>query len=306
MARRSIGRGLLAVLLLAGAACGPDGGGRPPPAATLAEGTVPCRTSAGPAATGNARFIPPTRRAGEVAVLPLVFPDGTTAELRYPPSLDLARLGVWPGTSGALENDPGSGRDLMAVHGDAAGLKAGTAPVACYRGAGGAQVELWRSQDPDIRYWLLFRFGAWTVALWDGNAGRRMSHLDRAAWARSLVGRQTGSGWLLLRGRRPLRLGADHDGDVRLRLGDVNPRAVLLWPVRCRPSWRPGTATIGGHAVDLAGDRRSWFASWCLPDAPMAVHAHDSDGTFGRAVIQGLQVRDVRHTFPPGRYHIVP
>ena len=51
---------------------------------------------------------------------------------------------------------------------------------------------------------------------------------------------------------------------------------------------------------------REWFASWCLPDAPMSVHVHDSDGTFGRAVIEGLQVRDVRHAFPPDRYHIVP
>jgi hypothetical protein len=304
MARRSICRGLLAVLLLAAAACGPDGGG-PPPAATLAEGTVPCRPPARPAAAGNPRFTPPTRREGAVTVLPLVFPDGTTAELRYPPALDLAGSGVWPTISGALGNDPGTGRDLVFTYGDAAGLAAGPAPVACYRGPGGGQVELWRTQDPDIRYWLLFRFGAWTVALWDGNAGRLLSHLERAAWARSLVGHETGSGWLRLRGRRPLRLGAEHDGDVRLRLGDLDPRAVLLWPVRCRPPRRPGTVTIGGHAVAVEVGRE-WFASWCLPDAPMAVHAHDADGTFGRAVIQGLQVRDVRHAFPPGRYHIVP
>jgi hypothetical protein len=226
-------------------------------------------------------------------VLPLVFPDGTTAELRYPPDLDLAGLGVWPGTSGALGDDPGTGRDLLMVRGDLDGLTAGTAPVACYRGAGGGQVELWRSQDPGVRFWLVFRLGAWTVALWDGNAGRLLGHLDRAAWARSLVGRETGSGWLVLRGRRPLRLGPEHEGDVRLRLGDLSPRAVLLWPVRC------------GHAVDVDVGRE-WFASWCLPKAPMRVHVHDSDGAFGRAVVEGLQVRDVRHAFPPDRYHIVP
>jgi hypothetical protein len=305
MTRRSIGRGLLAVLLLAGAACGPGGAGPPPPA-TLPEGTVPCRPSVRPAATGKARFIPPARQRGGVTVLPLVFPDGTTAELRYPPALDLARLGVWPTTSGALGNDPGTGRDLLFSYGDAAGLTAGTAPVACYRGASRGQVELWRSRDSGIPYWLLFRFGAWTVALWDGNAERLLSHLERAAWARSLVGRETGSGWLLLRGRRPLKLGAEHEGDVRLRLGDLNPRAVLLWPILCQPSRRPGTTTIGGHAVDLEVGPRLWFASWCLPDAPMAVHVYDSDGTFGRAVIEGLEVRAVRHAFRPDRYGIVP
>jgi hypothetical protein len=38
----------------------------------------------------------------------------------------------------------------------------------------------------------------------------------------------------------------------------------------------------------------------------MEVHVYDSDGSFGRAVIEGLQVRNVRHAFPAGRYHIVP
>jgi hypothetical protein len=80
MARRNACRGLLAVVLLAGAACGPDGSGAPP-VTSHAEGTILCRPSARSAATGKARFTPPARREGEVVVLPLVFPDGTTAEL---------------------------------------------------------------------------------------------------------------------------------------------------------------------------------------------------------------------------------
>jgi hypothetical protein len=305
MARRNACRGLLAVVLLAGAACRPDGSGAPP-VTSHAEGTILCRPSARSAATGKTRFTPLARREGEVVVLPLVFPDGTTAELRYPPELDLARSGVWPRTSGALGKEPATGRDLLIIYGNAEeGLTAGTAPVACYQGADLGQVELWQSQDPDVRYWLVFRFGAWTVALWDGNAERLMGHRDRAAWARSLVGRETGNGWLLLRGRRPLRLGAEHEGDVQLRLGDLSPRAVLLWPVQCEPRRRPDTKMIGGHAVDLDVGSE-WFAGYCLPKAPMEVHVYDSDGAFGRAVIKGLQVRNVRHAFPPGRYHIVP
>ena len=250
MAGRGARRELLVALLLAAAACGPAGGGpsqpshpaAPPPATSQADGTIPCRPSLQSAATGKLRFTTPARRDGEVVVMPLVFPDGTTAELRYPPELELAKLGVWPRTSGAIGKEPSTGRDLLIVYGDAEGLTAGTAPAACYPGAERGQAELWRSQDPDVRYWLLFRVGAWTVAMWDGNAGRLMGHQDRAVWARSLVGRETGRGWLVLRGRRPLRLGAEHEGD----------------------------------------------------------------GAFGRAVIQGLQVRNVRHAFPPGRYQIVP
>lgn len=238
-------------------------------------------------------------------VLPVVFPDGSTAELRSPPELDLASVGVWPRTSGALGKDAATGRDLLIVYGNAEGLTAGTAPVACYQGADRGQVELWQARDPEVGFWLLFRFGAWTVALWDGNAGRLMGHQDRAVWARSLVGRQTKGGWLVLSGKRPLRLGAEHDGDVQLQLGDLSPRAVLLWPVQCASRRRPDTTMIGGHAVDLDVGSQ-WFASYCLPKAPMEVHVHDSDGSFGQAVIEGLQVRNVRHAFPPGRYHIVP
>jgi hypothetical protein len=221
-------------------------------------------------------------------ILPVVFPDGSTAELRAPPELDLASLGVWPRTSGAIGKDATTDRNLLIVHGNPQGLTAGTTPVACYQGADRGQVELWQARDPEVRFWLLFRFGGWTLAVWDGDAGGLMGHQDRAAWARSLVGHETAGGWLVLRGRRPLRLGPDHDGDVQLQLGDLSPRAVLLWPVQCQPRRGPDTTMIGGHAVDLE------------------VHVHDSDGSFGRAVIEGLQVRNVRHAVPAGRYHIVP
>jgi hypothetical protein len=201
--------------------------------------------------------------------------------------------------------DAATGRDLLIFYGNAKGLTAGKAPVACYQGADRSQVELVHSQDPAVRFWLLFRFDTWTVAIWDGNAGRLLRHQDRAVWARSLVGRETEGGWLVLRGRRPLRLGAEHDGDVQLQLGDLSPRAVLLWPVRCEPRRRPDATVIGGHAVDLEVGSQ-WFASYCLPKAPMEVHVYDSDVSFGRAVIEGLQVRRVRHAFPAARYHIVP
>jgi hypothetical protein len=314
MASRSNRRLTLAVaLLLSGAACGPPAPGpsqpprtaTPPAATARAKGTVTCRPSVRPKVTGQPRFTPPTRREGDTVVLPVVFPDGSTAELRSPPELDLAISGVWPRTAGALEKDAATGRDLLIVYDNAEGLRAGKAPVACYQGADRSQVELRQSQDPEVRFWLLFRFGAWTVALWDGNAGRLMGHQDRALWARSLVGHETEGGWLVLRGKHPLQLGAEHDGDVQLQLGDLSPRAVLLWPVPCQPRRGPDTTMIAGHAVDLEVGSQ-WFASYCLPKAPMELHVYDSDGSFGRAVIEGLQVQRVRHAFPAGRYHIVP
>src|SRR5687767_5790782 len=47
-----------------------------------------------PNAAQEHRFVPSTTREGGRTVLPITFPDGTTAELTYPKSLDLARMGV--------------------------------------------------------------------------------------------------------------------------------------------------------------------------------------------------------------------
>lgn len=51
---------------------------------------------------GDRGFVPATHREGDRVVLPIAFPDGTTAELVYPPELDIAELGLIPYTSGAL------------------------------------------------------------------------------------------------------------------------------------------------------------------------------------------------------------
>jgi hypothetical protein len=41
---------------------------------------------------------------------------------------------------------------------------------------------------------------------------------------------------------------------------------------------------IAGQAVDLEVGSQ-WFASYCLPKAPMEVHVYDSDGSFADAGI---------------------
>lgn len=48
------------------------------------------------------RFIPPVSRRGDDVVLPVVWPDGSTAELRYPQTLNIHRIGVQPAVSLAL------------------------------------------------------------------------------------------------------------------------------------------------------------------------------------------------------------
>jgi len=198
-------------------------------------------------------------------------------------------LALYPGEVHALVGENGAGKSTL--------IKVMTGVHPADEGAilvGGEQVTLRSSADAQ-RHGIAAIYQEPTIYP-DLNVAENifMGHRDRAVWARSLVGRETGRGWLLLRGRRPLRLGAEHEGDVQVRLGDLSPRAVLLWPVQCEPRRRPDTKMIGGHAVDLDVGSE-WFAGYCLPKAPMEVHVYDSDGAFGRAVIKGLQVRNVRH-----------
>jgi len=45
-------------------------------------------------------FIPETRIEGSRIILPVTFPDGSTAELAYPDSLDIAGMGARPYIAG--------------------------------------------------------------------------------------------------------------------------------------------------------------------------------------------------------------
>ena len=52
------------------------------------------------------QFVPPTYREGAREVLPVVFPDGSTAELLYPPIMKIAELGVQPAVSLGIKKAP--------------------------------------------------------------------------------------------------------------------------------------------------------------------------------------------------------
>jgi hypothetical protein len=147
--------------------------------------------------------VPPTDLAGETIVMPAVFPDGARIELRYPRALRLAQLGVRPYSSGSLgEACTGTycGRDFNVFYGRSAAAVAGGNVVERYRGST-APVELRRNRRGDER--LVFRFGRWTIGVWDGGS---MTKRDKAVWARSLSGAVTSEGYLVLSARPPLRL----------------------------------------------------------------------------------------------------
>jgi hypothetical protein len=244
-----------------------------------------------------ARFVPQTHREGERVVLPLTFTDGTTAELVYPPSLELAERGVRPYGSGYLDGASATpsrsnvvGRDFRIFFGelldvlDAVGGGRTPRLLARYAGVGGRTIGFWDVGD-DVNY-LAFQFGRWVVLVYDYRAGAAaMSDAERSAWAASFSGKASGDGFLLLSAIPPLRLAraGEHAGP-ELTFGSIGPPAVALYPGPCRPH-QDQTRRVGGKLVQWSGG----FADWCLSGS-MRIHASGGDRFVG-TLIRRVAVR---------------
>jgi hypothetical protein len=239
-----------------------------------------------------------TYQEGNSVVMPVTFPDGTTAELVYAPELDLAAFRVQPYSSGY---GPGFARDFLVYDRPLAvviGAYDNAELLAEYEDGRGGIVGFWRL-PPDGVY-LAFEFGSWTVLVYDyGEEGAQMSDEDRSLWATNFRGRVAEDGFLLLEAIPPLTLAraGEHAGpelEFWSRSGDFT--AILLFPGECAP-YREGQGGFDGiQMVDgLAVSRESEdFAAWCIPDAGMTVHVYQERGdSFIDDVLRGLEVRNV-------------
>jgi hypothetical protein len=249
---------------------------------TVASSTVP------PSAAG---FVPRTTREGNRTVLPITFPDGSTAELVYPTALGLAGMGVQPDVSFLRVRDPGPRYELVFSRGGPVpGLLKGDRPVGRYQTTKGRPVQLWAAvENPGVLsgygYWLEYRIGAWTVLA--GVADRAMA----AEVARNLDGRQTGDGFVVIQASGPFALSRVY-GEGRgaqLTIGDRNPLpdAIVSDP------WRlielsPARGSCQQESV--SGDH----GTKCLGPPRAGIFTNISgDPSWVKAVVRGLQARNV-------------
>lgn len=150
-------------------------------------------------------LVPQTYVEGDLIVMPVAFPDGTTAELLYPPSLGLAamRIQFYESAAGPAE----VGRDFPIFYGRVSDVIGGfgqTELLGEYPDGRGGTVGFWRT--PDVDY-LAFQFGSWTVLVYDyQDSAARMSEEQRSLWATHLRGHETSDGWMILEANPPLRL----------------------------------------------------------------------------------------------------
>jgi hypothetical protein len=145
---------------------------------------------------------PHPQEEGDKLVLPVAFLDGTTVELVYAPALRLERHTMQP--SGELyEGTP----DLKLGDLETSFLVTRTdrpvlaEPAETYPDGAGGVVRRWAAVQESQE---VLRFGPWLVDL-TPYLDRPLTDKELAALTEHLVGYETASGWLALRGTGPVR-----------------------------------------------------------------------------------------------------
>lgn len=237
------------------------------------------------------KFIPPVTSEGANTVMPVTFPDGSTAEVVYRSDLKLAERGVRPSYSGDLTD---CCFRLFAVDYENTTFVRGP-ELAQFPGADGSPVPLRAGAEGDPDRYLVVRVGPWSVGIPEGRGEAQLNDAQKAAWAAGLVGRQTPEGFLVLEGRAPVRMtAAGESAGPSLRIGTILREGILAFPGACTPPTGRRVQTINGRQVRVSAR----FGTLCLPEAPMALQIY-GNRDFIRAVAQGVEIRNVKPPQPP-------
>ena len=232
-------------------------------------------------------FRPPDRytEGSPSEVLPLVFPDGSTAELVYPADLRLESMNPRPDTTGGA---PGGVIRPQITHGGVGFRVEG--PVRCIEGSDGTLAPVWRWKDREDL--VVLRFGDWYVSVFEKPA-------DLELWVDRLKGEIRG-GWLVLDGGGRLVVGPEQNpADSQIRFSDET-NILSIWPLDCAS--REGIHEEG-RVVELGGDSGDFFTSFCIDD--VEIHAQGRSA-FVSAVAENVRVRNLETRFPLDHYAIVP
>jgi streptogramin lyase len=231
-----------------------------------------------------APFVPPTSLEGDVVVMPVTLPDGRTVEIVYPMQLDLASLAVKAVSFAEPTQAPDCAAILYAYHGTDPFLHGEGIPEATYPSASGEPVELWEP-PATVTYpeaWLVFSFGSWRVGVPVQGSCRDDDVL--AAWARSVTGRETPDGFLVLDMKSPVRTYEPGDPDAPGLIFEDDRFQVQVFSRPCTLPDDGNVQTIGGKQVH----RSNGVAQMCVSEGSILVRIEGDD-----ALIDPL-IRDIR------------
>lgn len=246
------------------------------------------------------RFVPPVSRRGGDVVLPVVFPDGSTADLVYAPKLKIHRLGVQPAVSLALRvRGKYHERFLMITKTDIDEVARTDEILESYEGpAGTVRVFRPKNRREFLNPLLIHhRIGSWNIFVGDGNAGSFMGKRNRRLWAENLGGFETENGFIVLQPQPPLAFarGPGHPGlyfhscfrfiDLRLERCEDLKAAEL--------AKRQYAEIVRGTTVHRYETGNQVYANWCTPSHRVSVYLDDYDKRYVDSAVKRLRVRQV-------------
>jgi hypothetical protein len=216
-------------------------------------------------------------REGASLVMPITFPDGTTAEVVYPTTLELGTEYVWPGAF--VQGGPrGCYEEIHFSRSEIVGnFTSSGPPLAVFEGIHGDPVALWSGkrwlQPLDV---LAFDFGDWVAMVFC-----QVDDVDTlSTLAGSLDGHPTPDGLFVVTPRPPIRL-VDRGFQVGPRVTLDSGRTPLLLVELTVSGCSPSPAEIvQGSSVD-----------GCFHGG-IGLYAQGNH-EFLKAVSEGLQVRNV-------------
>lgn len=245
----------------------------------------------------NPGFRPRWIREDGKIVMALTFVDGTRGDVVADAALGIQDMTAQIYTAGGLKRVD---RTISFTYGDG-GILTHEGPLETYEGYDGDPVEVWRGSAGD---WecpnLVYGFGQWFVGV--RTCQRDLSRAEKETWARSLVGRITDDGFLVLSAKGPLVLQetGGHEGP-ELILASGRANAIELEPGECNPEEIPddgdirtmpdGTRVSFSH-IESGKIEYDWLATWC-EDGLMRVQVSYAYEQFAEAAARGFRMREV-------------
>ena len=228
-------------------------------------------------------LVPDTYTEDGKVVMPVTFPDGTTAEFVYPERLDLASLGARP--YAVLELPSCCLGSVWLPEGGEAYFAEHSQLVDEFEGSDGQPVREWTSL-PGYRGWpdayLVFKFGHWHVSLAVVETSGGFLEDEGAVWARKFRGRVTEDGFLVLRAMPPLRFTQqDAPGPTWLQFGGAPKLPYLTATPR-------KSCISSGPRYSLGGRMKG--VTVCKGDIQIGAYGSED---FVRGVGEDLEVRNV-------------
>ena len=246
------------------------------------------------------RFIPPVSRRGDNVVLPVVFANGSSAELVYPPKLGLHRLGVQPAVSLSLRARGKYHEEfLMITKTDIDEIARTDEVLESYEGPlGTVRVYRPKKRREFLNPLLIHqRVGSWNIIVGDGNAGSFMGKRNRRLWAENLDAFETKSGFIVLDPEAPLAF-ARAPGQPHLLFHSCF-RFIDFRLERCKDlkgaelAKRQYSEVVRGNTVQRYETGNQVYANWCTPSRRVSVYLDDYDKRYVDLAVKALRVRQV-------------